>query len=230
MPLFTAHGRQLSYHVEGEGFPLLLIPDAGGAIQDWVPTLSLLAELCRVIAYEYTPRLSAVSTPTPSEAPVDDLVTLLKALAVERAYGAGYAGGGDVALRFAQRVPGRLEGLLLINPVVRRCYSPYQTCLFLPSSWWGKKRLRADKRHPHWRRGCHTVPGRLSREPVWPRVMSRPCHWDTPCSPSSCNVSGSARSYVEPLFSYNTGRGRVVWKSAIPFRSKHPRGGTACFS
>jgi pimeloyl-ACP methyl ester carboxylesterase len=116
MPLFTAHGRQLSYHIEGEGFPLLLIPDAGGTIQEWRPTLPLLAELCRVIVYEYDQQPPAVSDPTPSEAFVDDLVALLNALAITRTYGAGYAAGGDVALRLARRAPSRLAGLLLINP------------------------------------------------------------------------------------------------------------------
>ena len=116
MPVLTVHGKQLSYHLAGEGFPLLLVPDAGGTIQDWAAALPLLGELCRVIVYEYTQPRPVAHVPAASDDLVDDLVALLQALHIARAYVAGYAGGGDVALRLALRDPSRLEGLLLINP------------------------------------------------------------------------------------------------------------------
>jgi pimeloyl-ACP methyl ester carboxylesterase len=116
MPVLTVHGKQLSYHLAGEGFPLILVPDAGGVVQDWAAALPLLAELCRVIVYEYVQQQPVAHLPAASDDPVDDLVALLQALHIARAYVAGYAGGGDVALQLALRDPSRLEGLLLINP------------------------------------------------------------------------------------------------------------------
>jgi pimeloyl-ACP methyl ester carboxylesterase len=116
MPSLSVNGKQISYRIEGEGFPLVLIPAAEGTIGDWAPALPLLGELCRVIVYEYTQRLPAANVPSRRDSLVDDLVLLLNALAVERAYVAGYASGGDVALRLALQEPGRLEGLLLISP------------------------------------------------------------------------------------------------------------------
>jgi pimeloyl-ACP methyl ester carboxylesterase len=116
MPWLTARGQHLSYHLEGEGFPLVLIPDTGGAIQDWTPVCPLLGELCRVIAYEYEQRLPAGNMPLPHDALVDDLIVLLNALEIARAYVAGYARGGEIALHLALRDPDRLEGLLMISP------------------------------------------------------------------------------------------------------------------
>jgi pimeloyl-ACP methyl ester carboxylesterase len=116
MPVLTVHGKQLSYHLAGEGFPLILVPDAEGVMQDWAATLALLAELCRVIVYEYEQQRPVAHVPASSDDLVDDLVALLQALHIARAYVAGYASGGDVALRLALRDPSCLEGLLLINP------------------------------------------------------------------------------------------------------------------
>jgi pimeloyl-ACP methyl ester carboxylesterase len=133
MPSLSVNGRQISYLIEGEGFPLVLIPDAEGTIYDWAPALPLLGELCRVIVYEYAQRLPAANVPSRRDELVDDLVSLLNALAVERAYVAGYASGGDVALRLALQEPGRLEGLLLISPAGDASQSSPLLRLFVPT-------------------------------------------------------------------------------------------------
>jgi pimeloyl-ACP methyl ester carboxylesterase len=115
MPSLTIHGRQYTYTTEGEGFPLLLVPDTGGTIRDWAQAVPLLGELCRVVAYEDTEPRPAAETARSSALLVEALTAFLDALAVERAYLAGYAGGGQTALRFALRYPRRVEGLLLIG-------------------------------------------------------------------------------------------------------------------
>ncbi|HEY7490376.1 MAG TPA: alpha/beta hydrolase [Candidatus Tectomicrobia bacterium] len=115
MPCLTINGQQYTYSAEGEGFPLLLVPDRGGAIRDWAQSTPLLGELCRVVAYEYTAPLPVEETARSRALPVEALAAFLDALAVERAYLAGYAGGGQTALRFALRYPRRVEGLLLIG-------------------------------------------------------------------------------------------------------------------
>jgi pimeloyl-ACP methyl ester carboxylesterase len=116
MPALTARGQYISYHIEGEGFPLVLIPDTEGAMRHWAPVCPLLGELCRVIAYEYAQQLPARNVPSPHDGMVDDLVVLLHALDIARAYVAGYAHGGETALRLALRDPDRVEGLLIISP------------------------------------------------------------------------------------------------------------------
>jgi pimeloyl-ACP methyl ester carboxylesterase len=115
MPSLTIHGWQYVYATEGEGFPLLLVPDMGGTIRDWAQSMPLLGELCRVVAYEYTEPLPAEETARSSALLVEALAAFLDTLAVERAYLAGYAGGGQTALRFALRYSKRVEGLLLIE-------------------------------------------------------------------------------------------------------------------
>ena len=116
MPALTARGQYISYHIEGEGFPLVLIPDTEGAMRHWAPVCPLLGELCRVIAYEYAQQLPARNVPSPHDGVVDDVVVLLNALDIARAYVAGYARGGETALRLALRDSGRVEGLLIISP------------------------------------------------------------------------------------------------------------------
>jgi pimeloyl-ACP methyl ester carboxylesterase len=133
MPSLSINGQQISYLIEGEGFPLVLIPAAGGTIHDWTPALPLLGELCRVIVYEYARRPPAAHVPALSDGLLDDLVMLLHVLAVPRAYVAGYASGGDVALRLALQEPGRLEGLLLISPGDDASQSPLLPSLFVPT-------------------------------------------------------------------------------------------------
>jgi pimeloyl-ACP methyl ester carboxylesterase len=46
---------------------------------------------------------------------VEGLTAFLDALTVERAYLAGYAGGGQTALHFALHHPKRVEGMLLVG-------------------------------------------------------------------------------------------------------------------
>jgi pimeloyl-ACP methyl ester carboxylesterase len=121
MPSLTARGQSLSYHIEGEGFPLILVPDTGGALRDWAPVCPLLGELCRVIAYEYAQQLPTGHLPPQPDSLVDDLVVFLNALEIARAYVAGYARGGEIALRLALRDLSRVEGLLIMSPNAAVC-------------------------------------------------------------------------------------------------------------
>jgi pimeloyl-ACP methyl ester carboxylesterase len=112
MPDLTVNNQQLTYLTEGDGFPLILVPDCQGTRSDWHRPLPLLGELCRVIAYEYC---QPHSPAPPTDLLVEDLRTVFAVLSVERAYLAGYAGGGQTALHFALRYPACLEGLLLVG-------------------------------------------------------------------------------------------------------------------
>jgi pimeloyl-ACP methyl ester carboxylesterase len=134
MRSLITNGRRLLYLTDGDGFPLVLVPDEHGTISDWAPSIPLLGELCRVIVYEYDPPHSALPSPRTGEGPggsdrrrVEELLVLLDTLKVERAYVAGYAGGGQTALHLALHTPERLEGLILIGLDNAACIQPQPT-------------------------------------------------------------------------------------------------------
>lgn len=108
MPTLQLDQHELLYAAEGEGFPLVLIPDTHGTIDHWSGLIPLLGELCRVIAYEFRP-------PSSTPEPVETMLALLDALAIPRAYVAGYGRGALSALHCAQYYPERLEALLLVG-------------------------------------------------------------------------------------------------------------------
>ncbi|MCZ6875542.1 MAG: hypothetical protein O7G88_18790 [bacterium] len=120
MPYLTINGKdgkRLAYAVEGEGFPLILVPALDGLVSDWAPQMPLLGELCRTLAYAYDGQVNVACATVPIQLParVQDLEILLGYVDIERAYLAGYADGGFVALQMALSSPKRVEGLLLIG-------------------------------------------------------------------------------------------------------------------
>lgn len=140
MPHLTLNNAPLTYVTEGDGFPLILVPDHRGAIADWAQHIPLLGELCKVIAYEYSESDSTAKTPASQiiNTLVVDLAALLDTLAIERTYLAGYARGGMAALHFALRHPGRVEGLLLLGIDDSPPHAPLHavavpTCVFVGS-------------------------------------------------------------------------------------------------
>ena len=64
MPAVTVNGRGVMYETTGDGFPLILVPDASDTRHGWAPVMPLLGELCRVIAYAYD-RLAPLRAPPP---------------------------------------------------------------------------------------------------------------------------------------------------------------------
>ena len=67
MPSLLLNGRPCAYTTAGEGFPLILVPDAGGTLSDWAQSMPLLGELCRVVAYEYTSHTPTLLLPLPGQ-------------------------------------------------------------------------------------------------------------------------------------------------------------------
>ncbi len=138
MPCLTVNSQRLAYTIEGEGFPLIMVPAVQGLITDWAPQMLLLGELCRVIAYEYN---ECTFPDPPAAAPLadsllGDLGAVLDALAIERAYLAGYASGALSALHMALRCPERVEALLLIGldhvpPEAQLRVMTAPTCVFV---------------------------------------------------------------------------------------------------
>jgi hypothetical protein len=108
----SAQGVRFSYEIAGDGFPLVLTPEPQ---EVWTPYMSLLAELCRVIAYtcqtlEETPQRERLHTDAHA---AHMLGMFLDGLGLERVYLASQTVSWPMALHFALHYPARLEGLVL---------------------------------------------------------------------------------------------------------------------
>lgn len=117
MAVLTINGKQCYYETEGDGFPLLLVPEPQGVIADWHGIMPLLGELCKAIGAEYRgiEQTEPTTEPTSSDSLAANLATLLDALGLERVYLAATRVAGQEALSLALHAPERLEGLILIG-------------------------------------------------------------------------------------------------------------------
>jgi len=113
----VGQGVRFSYATAGDGFPLVLAPGAQGRRDVWLQYLSLLGELCRVIAYECHAAEAGSQQGEPHTSPgaADTLGMFLEVLGLERVYLASQSVGWPMALHFALQHPERLEGLVLIG-------------------------------------------------------------------------------------------------------------------
>lgn len=121
MAVFRVANWQFSYEVEGEGFPLVLMPDLPGCASSWSSYTALLGELCRTIAYE----VREVSLPPAvtfaafsSTQIASQLEMFLATLAIEHCYLASPPSSWFAALEFVTQHPGHIEGLLLVAPAL----------------------------------------------------------------------------------------------------------------
>ncbi|HWM74665.1 MAG TPA: alpha/beta hydrolase [Nocardioides sp.] len=106
----------------GDGFPVLAIPGLGSNHR----AMELFARVVpdhQIVAVDARGRASGAGIPSPNglTTHADDLVAVLDATGVDKAVVVGHSMGGFVGLRFAQRHPDRVQGLLLVDggpPVV----------------------------------------------------------------------------------------------------------------
>ena len=100
----------------GEGVPVLGVQGLGSNHRVW-ELLARVAPDLHIVAVDARGRASGFGIPSPDGITTlaDDLVTVLDTLGIERAVLAGHSMGGFVGLRFAQRHPDRLQGLVLID-------------------------------------------------------------------------------------------------------------------
>lgn len=99
----------------GEGPPVVF---AHGMLTDrtlFEPQLTALSETYRTIAYDLRARTDRYEGPYDLYALADDLAALLDALDIESIVLAGISMGGFMALRFIERYPEHVKGLILIN-------------------------------------------------------------------------------------------------------------------
>lgn len=99
----------------GNGPPVVF---AHGMLMDQTlfrPQLSALSDTYRTVAYDLRSRTDRYEGPYDLSDLADDLAALLDALDIESIVLAGVSMGGFMALRFADRYPEHLRGIVLIN-------------------------------------------------------------------------------------------------------------------
>lgn len=102
----------ISYDVTGRGTPLVFIHGWTHNKSVWDDQVPVLSKRFRVIRYDSRGFGKSTGFSDESVEPLD-LLILLEALRIDRAYIVGHSRGGGVALRFAAAYPQKVSGLVL---------------------------------------------------------------------------------------------------------------------
>ena len=117
MPFATVNGVELYYEETGSGFPLVFVHEFAGDMRAWEPQVRYFGRQYRVITYNqrgYPPsQVPADAESYSHDNLIEDLHQLLGFLDIQRAYIAGLATGGNVALNFGIRHPDRAQALVV---------------------------------------------------------------------------------------------------------------------
>ncbi len=107
----------LHYEESGRGEPLMLLHAFPLSSEGFWPLLEKPVEGVRVIAPDFRGfgKSAATAGPQTMESMADDVLELMAALEVTRAYVGGVSMGGYVAMALLRQDPGRVKGLLLCN-------------------------------------------------------------------------------------------------------------------
>lgn len=112
------NGASLRYGLSGEGgAPVVLVHEAGGAIESWDEVLPHLESRFRVLRYDQRGfGLSEKAASLSFDGVVDDLRALLEQLDLGPCHLAGAAMGAAICLAFAARHPGRVRSVAVSSP------------------------------------------------------------------------------------------------------------------
>jgi pimeloyl-ACP methyl ester carboxylesterase len=110
-------GGKIWYEAQGQGTPLVLIHDGLLSSETWDEQVPTFARTFRVIRYD---RRGYGRSEAPKEpwSDVDDLHALLEFLKIEQAILIGCSYGGSLAVDYTLAHPDRVEGMVLVGPVV----------------------------------------------------------------------------------------------------------------
>ena len=111
------HGHRVSYRIAGEGPVILLIHGIAGSSQQWLDSMSLLAEAHTVVAPDLLGhgRSAKPRGDYSLGAYAAGLRDLLVALDCRKATVVGHSLGGGIALQFAYQFPERIGRLTLVS-------------------------------------------------------------------------------------------------------------------
>jgi pimeloyl-ACP methyl ester carboxylesterase len=115
----TARGGSIVGHRRGEGPSALLLHGGPGLSGEYTESLALeLEDVLQTFRYQQRGQApTTVCEPFDVEAHVDDAITVLDGLGLERAWVVGHSWGGHLAMHIAAVRPERLLGLIVIDPL-----------------------------------------------------------------------------------------------------------------
>ena len=128
-------GASISYEVTGRGPTIVFIHGWSHNISVWDDQFPAFKTRYRVVRYDSRGFGRSTGFADESTEP-HDLIVLLEALHVRRAFIVGHSRGGSVALRFAKAYPNRVEGLVLygafpegfpVSPEVGQLFASFPT-------------------------------------------------------------------------------------------------------
>lgn len=117
--LVRVNGRTVYVEQSGRGDDWVVFEAGAGAGRTcWDPVLPLLADTTRLVAYDRAgrARTEKITAQLSIDGMADDLVAMIEAVVPTKFVLVGHSMGGLIARRAAERLGGRLRGLLLIDP------------------------------------------------------------------------------------------------------------------
>ncbi|MCY8914426.1 alpha/beta hydrolase [Bacillus atrophaeus] len=107
----------LYYEVNGNGHPVVLLHSGGADLRDWTFVTPLLAKHHKVVTFDGR---GTGKSPSPLEHTnyVEDLLSLLDHLELDKAALIGHSFGGQIATEFALNYPERVSKLVLVAPAL----------------------------------------------------------------------------------------------------------------
>ncbi len=128
------NGLRMYYEIHGKGEPLVLIHGGGSTINTSFGVLiPMLSGSRQVIAVELQSHGRTSNRPVPEtfQQDADDVVALLKHLAIQKADILGFSNGGQTAMDLAIRHPGTVRKLILLSMFYKRSAAPPQFWEFM---------------------------------------------------------------------------------------------------
>ncbi|MDP3339309.1 alpha/beta fold hydrolase [Frigidibacter sp.] len=182
-----ANGAVLRYVRSGDWtsgrIPVVLLHEAGGAIESWAEVAALLSPSWQVLAYDQrgfgqSERAKVLDLATMTA----DLGALLEALGIERAHLVGTAMGGTIALAFAAESPDRVASVVTNSPATGNVSEVAQKNLLARADYVERAGMRAvadaglEKAYPEGLRGAGFAQYRLrylTNDPASVAALSR---------------------------------------------------------
>ena len=117
MPIVKIKGINISYKVEGQGEPLVMIHGLGNTKCDWMLQTPSFSRHYRVITFDNrgAGRSDKPGGPYTTKIMADDVIGLMNFLKLEKAHILGFSLGGMIAQELAIQYPERINKLILAS-------------------------------------------------------------------------------------------------------------------
>lgn len=117
MPTFRVRDVELSYQIEGQGLPLVLIHGLGSSARDWERQVPAFCEQYRVLTFDLRGHGQSAKPPGPYSISLfaEDTARLIQGLGLGPAHVLGISLGGMIALQLAVSAPAQVKSLIVVN-------------------------------------------------------------------------------------------------------------------